>query len=57
MLLPDGISSASSSWRSVSCSPARTATTDWPWAASWASACAWAAVTVIVNPSCAPLSG
>ena len=30
MLLPEGISSASSSWRSVSCSPARTATTDWP---------------------------
>ena len=34
MLLPEGISSASSSWRSVSCSPARTATTDPPSAAS-----------------------
>ena len=31
MLLPEGISNASSSWRSVSCSPVRTATTDWSW--------------------------
>jgi hypothetical protein len=56
MLLPEGISSACSSWRSVSCSPARTATIDWFRLASSAAACASAVVTVIVNPSCS-LSG
>ncbi len=57
MLLPEGISNASSSWRSVSRSPARTATTDWPSSASSATARAWAAVTVIVKPSSPAPSG
>jgi hypothetical protein len=57
MLLPEGISNPSSSWRSVSCSPACTATTDWFRVPSEAAASASAVVTAIENPSCSPLIG